>query len=212
MSTVPEVTLAPEEKHIQSLWTALQVASKQVEKRGLQFGQAVYEYRAESEVVSGGTTFRGTLEKLGIPHATAYRWIARYEESTGARPPIPASAPKSASNAETENNETTLSSRTRSAEDRDGEDLLRFAKRLDSVTKALLQILDRPQKWFQHAEISIVSNSALSLMEVLDRFNQLPASEAEQDSALPQEVRAGIGSAIDELKADGHVFQTAGEA
>jgi hypothetical protein len=34
-----------EEQIIKSLWTALQVAEGQIKKRGLQFGQAMYEYR-----------------------------------------------------------------------------------------------------------------------------------------------------------------------
>ena len=83
-------TLTPEETHINSLWKALQAAEEQRGKRGLAFGQAMYEYRKTSEVVSGGTTFRSTLEKLAIPHATAYRWIVRYEESIGVRSaPVP---------------------------------------------------------------------------------------------------------------------------
>ena len=35
----------PEERNIHSLWTLLRVNEKQIEKRGLQFGQAMYEYR-----------------------------------------------------------------------------------------------------------------------------------------------------------------------
>jgi hypothetical protein len=78
-----------EKQRIKFLWTALQVAEGQIEKRGLQFGEALYTYRERSEVVPGGTTFRSTLDKLNIPPTTAYRWIAIYEESIGTRLPKP---------------------------------------------------------------------------------------------------------------------------
>jgi hypothetical protein len=55
---------------------------------GLALGKALYDLRAQAEVVSGGTTFDGTLRNLGIPHRTAYRWIKKYEISTGVRQPV----------------------------------------------------------------------------------------------------------------------------
>jgi hypothetical protein len=84
-----------EEQQIKSLWTALQVAEGQREKRGLQFGQAVYEYREKhsgqgrrTDLVSSETrleTFEEFCDRLNIPRATAYRWIAKYEEFIGTR-------------------------------------------------------------------------------------------------------------------------------
>jgi hypothetical protein len=62
-------------------------AYQKTERHGLEFGRPCYEYRAKSEVVSGGTTFNQTLDKLEIPHSSAYRWIARYEISIGLREP-----------------------------------------------------------------------------------------------------------------------------
>jgi hypothetical protein len=78
-----ETNVSNEIENIKTLWAALQVAEKQLEKRGLPFGQALYEYRGKSEVVQGGTTFRSTLDKLGIPHSTAYVWIDKYAASIG---------------------------------------------------------------------------------------------------------------------------------
>jgi hypothetical protein len=52
---------------------------------GILLGKELYRLRADSEVVSGGTTFRGTLDQHGIPHSTAYRWIAKYEIEAGIR-------------------------------------------------------------------------------------------------------------------------------
>lgn len=88
LSTAP-LSLSQEEQNLKSLWTALSVAEKQRDRRGLEFGKACYELRASAEGVQGGTTFRPTLEKLGIPHSTAYFWIARYEESVGEREASP---------------------------------------------------------------------------------------------------------------------------
>lgn len=52
---------------------------------GLALGKALFDLRADAEVVSGGTTFDGTLKALAIPHRTAYRWIKKYELSVGMR-------------------------------------------------------------------------------------------------------------------------------
>ncbi len=58
-----------------------------VERRGLTFGQRLYELRAGSEVVQGGTTFSSSLDAAGIPRRTAYYWIHSYEISIGKREP-----------------------------------------------------------------------------------------------------------------------------
>jgi hypothetical protein len=65
------------EFEIRQAWEKYQT----LEHHGLAFGKVCYEWRAKSEVVQGGTTFRKTLDKLGIPKSTAYYWISRYEES-----------------------------------------------------------------------------------------------------------------------------------
>jgi len=92
-----------EEHNIKSLWTALQVAEKQIDKRGLQFGQAMYDCRERhsasgrrTDLVSKSEksetrleTFEEFCDRLAIPRATAYRWIAKYEESIGTRLPKP---------------------------------------------------------------------------------------------------------------------------
>jgi len=76
---------ARQEAHIKALWEAFRRADEERTKRGLEFGRAMYELRERGEVVPGGTTFRRVMENLEIPHTTAYRWIARYEESIGIR-------------------------------------------------------------------------------------------------------------------------------
>ena len=142
-----EDTVLTEEQNIKSMWTALQVAEGQLEKRGLKFGQALYEYREKSEVVSGGTTFRNTLERLGIPHATAYRWIARYEEYN-----LP--NPESESEPESEPEPTPAPAPTTpvvSREEQDRKQLRCFVKRLDSISKAFQQVVD-DAKWSQYEE------------------------------------------------------------
>jgi hypothetical protein len=66
--------------------TVLVAAYQSLRKHGLEFGRLCYNFRKRSKVVSGGTTFDSTLDKLDIPRSSAYRWIARYEESIGVRP------------------------------------------------------------------------------------------------------------------------------
>lgn len=88
-----------EEQQIKSLWTALQVAERQTEKRGIQFGEAVYKLRerykiqgTRNDLSSDGDKSEGylsVLSRLGIPEATARRWRDRYEESIGTRLPKP---------------------------------------------------------------------------------------------------------------------------
>src|SRR5205809_8079583 len=87
-----------DEQHIRSLWTALRGADKQFEraekqlqKRGLEFGKALYEYRAKysaqgrrTDLVSDDTkseTFEAFCDRMEIARKTVYRWINRYEES-----------------------------------------------------------------------------------------------------------------------------------
>ena len=80
------------EKQIQELYATYQAADGQATSShaarrdaGLALGKALYDLRAQAEVVSGGTTFDSTLKTLGVPHRTAYRWIKKYELSVGIR-------------------------------------------------------------------------------------------------------------------------------
>ena len=100
----------------------------------------------------------------------------------------------------------------RTIQERDRDALISLGRRLDSSTKAVLQILEKPDKWLQHAEIGGVSSSALTLMAALDRLESaITESEVEEESGLPRAV-SNLDSVVDALKADGHVFQTVGEA
>jgi hypothetical protein len=42
---------------------------------GLALGKALYDLRAQAEVVPGGTTFDLQLKGVNVPRRTAYRWI-----------------------------------------------------------------------------------------------------------------------------------------
>ena len=55
------------EQKIKVLWTALQVAGKQQEKRGIDFGKALYELRESSQA---RRNWLEVIEKLGIPPAS----------------------------------------------------------------------------------------------------------------------------------------------
>lgn len=59
------------------------------EKRGLAFGQRLYELRAKSSAQGNhsGTGFLPLLQQAGIPQRTAYYWIHSYEISIGERQP-----------------------------------------------------------------------------------------------------------------------------
>jgi hypothetical protein len=84
-ATIAIIEPRTDEARIKVLWEAFCKADAERSQRGLEFGHAMYELRQRSELVPGGTTFRRVIESLGIPHTTAYRWIARYEESIGVR-------------------------------------------------------------------------------------------------------------------------------
>lgn len=184
-------TATKEEQNIKSLWTALQVAEQQVGKRGLQFGQAMYEYRERhsasgrrTDLVSGETrleTFEEFCDRLKIPRATAYRWIARHEEIIGTRSPKPNSPnPPNRPNETTScevivKAEPTAAQATSSVspsvntaspipiappvvsyEERDREELRNIMKRLDSIHMALQQVLNNKTKWSKYPEFAKV--------------------------------------------------------
>ena len=162
-----------DEQNIKLLWTALQVAEGQVEKRGLQFGKALYEYREthsaqgrRTDLVLDGTkleTFEEFCDRLDIARRTAYNWITKYEESIGTRPPktdlsklngpvtvgalseVPMTSPLNSQ----VTNTTHVSSI--SSEERDREQLKFLIKRLESIFEALQQISNEP-KWTKYCE------------------------------------------------------------
>ncbi len=140
------------EQKIKSLYTALQVADKQQEKRGLQFGQAMYKYREEHsaqgkrlDLVSVETkleTFEVFCDRLEISRATAYRWITRYEESVGERPiPTPSAAPVVKYIPEPDPVPEPPSKAPMTVEERDNQQLRDFTHRLVSVTSAMKTLI-----------------------------------------------------------------------
>jgi transposase-like protein len=184
MSTTSATQITAEEQNIKICWTALQVAEKQLQKRGLAFGQAVSEYRAKSEVVQGGTSFRATLEKLNIPHSTAYFWIAKYEESIGAREPKPAQVamtPVTPVVREEVEVEPSLEDRLDSIppmtyEQRDQRELGYLIHRLESITIAIQQVADQNAKWSkcsEYAEVVALVKKIGKLGDLLDTEDQL---------------------------------------
>lgn len=78
---------------VKANWRFLQEAETKSAKQGVQFGMELYEYRACAEVVPGGTSFNSLLDELGVPHSSAYRWLAKYEESIGKREKVTKPAP-----------------------------------------------------------------------------------------------------------------------
>jgi hypothetical protein len=72
-------------KKLQAAWSEYQRHG--VDKHGLDFGKKLFDLRAGSEVVQGGTTFGSSLDEAKIPRRTAYYWIHNYEISIGVREP-----------------------------------------------------------------------------------------------------------------------------
>jgi hypothetical protein len=72
-------------KKLQAAWSEYQRHG--VDKHGLDFGKKLFDLRAGSEVVQGGTTFASSLDEAKIPRRTAYYWIHNYEISIGVREP-----------------------------------------------------------------------------------------------------------------------------
>jgi hypothetical protein len=71
---------------------AIVAAYQSLKKHGLEFGRLCYTFRERTKRPDGfrvssetQNSFDSTLDKLDIPRATAYRWIARYEEHVGKR-------------------------------------------------------------------------------------------------------------------------------
>jgi hypothetical protein len=82
---------AHEERRVLETWAAYQAADRTRTTRGIDFGKALYKLRNKYATPGRRGGFKAVLERTGINHDTAYRWIARYEESTGEREPSPTS-------------------------------------------------------------------------------------------------------------------------
>jgi len=132
---------APALTAVKTSWAALQVADKQQEKRGLQFGRALFELRESSQV---RRNWLQIIEELGIPTATAYRWINRFEESIGTRSaPIPATPVVIESEPEQPEpiSEPKTPQTPMTVEERDNQQLRDFTHRLVSVTSAMKTLI-----------------------------------------------------------------------
>jgi hypothetical protein len=186
------VIVTHDEQNIKLLWTALQVTEGQVEKRGLQFGKAMYEYREKYKRPDGlrvssetQNSFEEFCDRLSIPRATAYRWIAKYEESIGTRLPksdlsklnklvkvgasseVPITSPL---NSQITN--TTHVSPV-SFEEKDKEQLTFLIKRLESIFEALQQVSNEPKwtKYDEYKEVITLGSKISGLVTVLRRAN-----------------------------------------
>ncbi len=73
----------PTEKQVKTDWEAYQHSDNTRTERGLALGATLYNYRAGHKSTGGagskGTGLQELLDKLSIPHETAYRWIRRHE-------------------------------------------------------------------------------------------------------------------------------------
>src|SRR5215469_6152879 len=91
--SIIESATARDESRIKAAWEKFQEADRYRAQRGLEFGKAMYEYRAKHSAqgrrtdltssTDGESSFSELLRKLEIPSSTAYKWITRYEESIG---------------------------------------------------------------------------------------------------------------------------------
>jgi hypothetical protein len=158
-------TFTDEELKIKSLWTALSVAEKQQGKRGLEFGQAAYEFRAKYSLPSGGgqveVGWKVRIEALGVPRNTAKYWIKRWEENLG-KAPAPPKVPEVVE-PEPEVEPTPTSVLT--PEDRDRKQLEYLVKRIVSLEKALRGL--NSDRWTAHAEYADIATAASILKGTL---------------------------------------------
>ena len=85
----PELELA--ENEIRCAWHQYQ----RVEKYGLAFGRVLFECQQKFSKQGSrtGLGLRPMLDKVGIPHSTAYWWISRYKDYAGLKDPPPKHAP-----------------------------------------------------------------------------------------------------------------------
>ena len=163
-----------EEQNIKSLWTALRVAEGQLEKRGLQFGEAVYKLREKykiqgtrNDLASDAAKLEGyfdVLNRLEIPEATARRWRNRYEEFIGTRVipkpnPEPNPVEVEADPAEPEPppppRPTSTPAVLVTKAEHDIDSIRNLVKRLTGIRLTLEQVIDEnkaKQKWSKYAE------------------------------------------------------------
>jgi transposase-like protein len=204
-ATTDTQTETIEEQNIMLLWKVLQVAEGQREKRGLQFGQAVYEYRKKHAAPGRRTdlnlvlnetrseTFEEFCDRLGIVRSTAYRWIAKYEESIGTRLPKPnpdnrpnettsykveAEPTAQATSMDVSPDENSSSAEDDlppeseptptpvvSTEEKEQKHLCFLMKRLKSISIALKQVVDGKAKWSKHAEYAEVISLGVNIAD-----------------------------------------------
>jgi transposase-like protein len=174
-----EDTVLTEEQNIKSMWTALQVAEGQIEKRGVQFGEAAYKLREKYKRPDGlrvssetQNSFEAVCDRLGIIRSTAYRWIARYEESIGTRlpKPEPPEAESEPPEFEPEPEPTPApppASPPVSPEEKDRKQLVFLVKRLTSISKAIQQVVDDNARWSQYEEYDEVVSLGKKLAGLL---------------------------------------------
>jgi hypothetical protein len=82
------------EAKVRSVWKKYQQAEKTLAdiegkyeevlqfrgRTGMELGKACFDLRSSAQVVTGGTTFRKDLDRLGLNPKTAYKWLGRYEK------------------------------------------------------------------------------------------------------------------------------------
>lgn len=173
------LSLTPEEQKIKSLWTALQVAEKQNKKRGLQFGEAMYEYREKHSAQGRRTdlladankseTFMDALTRLGVGYDKANYWINKYEETIGERQhESPVVQEPLSPEPELEISQLTPSLVIQKEQDR--ESLTHLTKRFVSLTKAVQQLLDDRERWSQHAEYVEIKSASAALASLIEQL------------------------------------------
>jgi len=138
--TTKAIDVRQAQAEIAAAWQKYQ----QVEKRGLEFGEAVYRWREQFKSRAGckseGEGICAILHKLGIPRRTAYWWIDRYEVSVGLK-----AAPTPKELEEEDNSHEPPDQEDRSAEDEDDPELDDWnAQKLEEILEAARK---REEKW-----------------------------------------------------------------
>jgi len=180
-------TYTAEEQNLKCLWRILQVTEEKLERRGLQFGQAVYNLREKYKIQGTRNDlspsddklegYLDVLNKLGIPEATARRWRIRYEEAIGTRQPKPDPNPRpdkpipipAVTPVVTPTPAPPTPTRTKEDVDREGLQWL-VQKRLPSVIINFQQVLDKKAKWSkypEYAEVVSLGEKIVGLVNLL---------------------------------------------
>jgi hypothetical protein len=138
----------------------------------------MYEYRekhsaqgSRNDLTSShveGSGFSSLLQRLAIPETTAYRWIARYEESIGEREvPVAPEPPQQESLPEEPITES-IPMTPMTLEERDNQQLRDFTHRLVSVTSALKTLIGNDST--QLAEYPNMVAAAKTLAKVIEEL------------------------------------------